>query len=151
MSPTQRSLKKLRDDGYLTAVVERWNPYARIRQDLFGFIDIVAIKVNETLAVQTTSTSNLSSRLSKIAQNKSAIVWLGSTTRKIILHGWSKKGPRGKRKVWTCREIDFREYSSLNYITCKNCGSTSGNEMDVWDCPKCGASLSLEKSDRDIM
>jgi hypothetical protein len=38
-SPTQLSLKKLREEGYTVAVVEHWNSFARIRQDLFGFID----------------------------------------------------------------------------------------------------------------
>jgi len=41
---TQRTLKALRNDGWLVVVAERWNPYARKRQDLFGRIDLVAIK-----------------------------------------------------------------------------------------------------------
>jgi hypothetical protein len=36
MSPTQRSLAHLRRLGYQARVVERWNPFARVRQDLFG-------------------------------------------------------------------------------------------------------------------
>jgi hypothetical protein len=50
-SPTQRSLRHMRDLGYLVAVVEHWNPHARIRQDLFGWIDLLAIRDGETLAV----------------------------------------------------------------------------------------------------
>ena len=42
-SPTQRSLKLLRDEGYTAQVVERWNPHARVRQDLFGVIDTAAM------------------------------------------------------------------------------------------------------------
>ena len=42
--PTQRTLARLRQEGALeVAIVEHWNPHARIRQDLFGFIDILAI------------------------------------------------------------------------------------------------------------
>lgn len=63
MTPTQRSLCKLRADGWLVAVVERWNPYARVRQDLFGFADLLAIKGNEVLAVQTTSGDHVAHRL----------------------------------------------------------------------------------------
>ena len=44
-SPTQLSLKKLREEGYTVAVVEHWNSFARIRQDLFGFIDLLALVV----------------------------------------------------------------------------------------------------------
>src|SRR5512145_3126336 len=50
--PTKRSLEYLRGQGHLVAVVEKWNPHARVRQDLFGFIDVLAIRRDETLAVQ---------------------------------------------------------------------------------------------------
>ena len=64
-SPTQLSLKKLRQEGYTVAIVEHWNAFARIRQDLFGFIDLLALKDKEVLAVQTTSASNMSARAKK--------------------------------------------------------------------------------------
>lgn len=44
MSPTQRTLKALRDKGHRVQVVERWQPQSRRRIDLFGCIDIVAIE-----------------------------------------------------------------------------------------------------------
>lgn len=104
MTPTQRSLKLLRAAGYLCAVVEHWNAWRKIRQDLFGFADILAVRGNETLLVQTTSGSNVSARLAKIRSSQAADLWLSSPTRAIRVHGWAKRGPRGKRKVWTCRE-----------------------------------------------
>ena len=106
MSPTQRSLKLLRDRGYMCAVVEKWNPYVRIRQDLWGFADILAIRDNESLLVQTTSGSNVSARLAKIADNVQASIWTCSPNRKIVVHGWRKVGERGKRKLWECREVE---------------------------------------------
>lgn len=68
MSPTERTLKQLRADGWRCAVVEKWNPHARIRQDLFGFVDILAIRGGETLAVQATSGAggNAAARVRKI-------------------------------------------------------------------------------------
>lgn len=106
MTPTQRSLAHLRKSWPLVAVVERWNPHAKIRQDLFGFIDIICFRENEVLAVQCTSDGNVSARVQKILAAPAAAVWLQSQTRKIVVHGWAKKGPRGKRKVWTMREIE---------------------------------------------
>lgn len=106
MSPTQRTLKKLRDDGWTAAITEHWNSYAKIRQDLFGFIDVLAFKDEFTLAVQTTSGSNVSARLDKIKALPAAKAWAcGSIFRQITIHGWRKVGPRGKRKVWECREV----------------------------------------------
>lgn len=104
-SPTQRSLNKLRKEGWLAAVVERWNPYAKIRQDLFGFIDIIAVRGDTILAVQTTSGSNVSDRVDKIRQSQAAQVWLESGSRKVVVHGWRMAGPRGARKTWQCREV----------------------------------------------
>lgn len=55
MTPTQRSLKQLRLAGWLCAVTERWNPHVKIRQDLFGFADLIAVKGDECRLIQTTS------------------------------------------------------------------------------------------------
>ena len=103
-SPTQRSKAKLQREGYTVAITERWNSFTRTRQDLFGFIDLIALRGNETLAVQTTSGSNVSARIDKIKSLQSARVWLESNSRRIVVHGWRKVGARGKRKLWDCRE-----------------------------------------------
>lgn len=63
-SPTSRSLKQLRADGYVAEVVERWNQYSKTRHDLFGIVDVLAMD-GELLAVQATTTGNLSSRIKK--------------------------------------------------------------------------------------
>lgn len=102
-SPTQRSLKLLREFGYLVAITERWNPFAKIRQDLFGFVDLLCVKGDEVLAVQTTSGSNAAKRLDKIRGIPAAKTWLSSPNRKLYIHAWAKRGDRGKRKTWTCR------------------------------------------------
>ena len=69
ISPTQRTLKKLRDSGDypLVAIVERWNAFAKIRQDLFGIIDLLAIdSKGNTVGIQVTSYSNISARVKKM-------------------------------------------------------------------------------------
>ncbi|HTD91150.1 MAG TPA: hypothetical protein VK663_10840 [Burkholderiales bacterium] len=99
-SPTQRSLKHLRELGYLAAVTEHWNPFAHIRQDLFGIVDILAVGNGETIAVQCTSDSNLANRVTKIADSD-ATPKLRDAGWKILAHGWKKKGAR-----WVLREVD---------------------------------------------
>ena len=106
MTPTARSLAHLRKLGATAEVVERWIPQARKRKDLFGFIDIVALDgMPGTLGVQTTSAGNVSHRLEKIetACRFAMERWLEAGNR-IVIHGWAKRGPRGKRKVWTLTE-----------------------------------------------
>lgn len=112
MSPTQRSLKWLRDRGYHAAVVEKWNAYARIRQDLFGICDIVAIKEDQPgiMGVQTTSGSNVSARITKCMESPSLAIWLKAGNR-FVIHGWAKRGARGERKLW---DIRIHELGPLN-------------------------------------
>jgi hypothetical protein len=107
MTPTQRSLAKLRSEGFLVAVVEHWNSFVRRRQDLFGFADLLAVRGDLALLVQTTTGSNAAARVEKIRECAAAQYWLASPNRKITVHGWSKRGERGKRKLWTCREIQI--------------------------------------------
>jgi len=95
----------MRDEGWLTAVVERWNPFAKIRNDLFGFIDVLCVKGNEIVAIQTTSGTNVSARIAKIRSMENSIRWL-APSRRIIIHGWAKRGPRGKAKRWCCRQVE---------------------------------------------
>lgn len=102
MTPTQRSLAYLRDLGYEAEVVERWNPHARIRQDLFGFVDILAVKAGETLAVQTTTGGQVAARVKKIADSpKVGVVREAGWT--IHVHGWRKSA---KTRRWELRTVD---------------------------------------------
>ena len=105
MSPTQRSLKWCRDRAMTAFIVERWNHHSRIRQDGLGFIDLIYLDGTKTVACQTTSGSNVSARVAKIRAEKRARDWLESPHRMIVVHGWRKIGPRGKRKTWQLREV----------------------------------------------
>lgn len=92
----------------MTGIVEKWNPHAKVRQDLFGFLDLVAVEPGKPacLGVQTTSGTNVAHHLAKLAEEPIASrmrVWLGAGNR-LVIHGWAKRGARGARKTWTCRE-----------------------------------------------
>ena len=112
MTPTQLSLKHLRTEGYTCAVVERWNQYARIRQDLYGCIDILAIRPGATLAVQTTAAPHASERLKKMEGLESVLTMILAGWR-VVVHEWGKRGARGKRKTWTLREIQVHRGETL--------------------------------------
>lgn len=99
MTPTQRSLAHLRKLGYLAAVVEKRIPRVFITRDLFGFVDIVALADGVTLAVQTTSGSNVASRIKKIRASAEFQRVLAAGWR-IVVHGW-RKAANGR---WTLRE-----------------------------------------------
>lgn len=95
-----RTLKRMRDLGYTCAVVEKWNAHRKIRQDLFGFGDVLCIRRGETALVQTTSLDNLASRIAKIAEHEN-VGAVREAGWRILVHGWRKVNGR-----WECREVD---------------------------------------------
>ena len=96
-------MDQLRKEGWpLVAVVERWNPHAFVRQDLFGIIDVLAVRGNETLAVQVTSASNVASRIKKMTESE-ALPVLREAGWLIHVHGW-RKDSKGR---WVCRVEDI--------------------------------------------
>jgi hypothetical protein len=103
-SPTQRAIKVLKAEGYIPAIVERWNAFAKIRQDLYGCIDIIAIKPFEILGIQCTSDSNVSARVTKSVAIPALRIWL-LAGGKFQVWGFGKKGARGERKVWKLRKV----------------------------------------------
>lgn len=121
MSPTELTLKLLRKQGKIPWIVEKWNPFAHIRQDAYGFIDILAIGTGAIEAWQSTDDSHLAEHVTKclslkLITKKGKIVngpranveaWLRSGG-KLFLIGWSEKGPRGEKKVMTPRVIELR-------------------------------------------
>lgn len=101
-SPTQRTLKKLRDEGWTAQVVERRLPHANTTIDLFGFIDVLAIRDGQVLAVQTTTGAHVANRLRKIAEECPLLPEVRACGWTIHVHGWRKLA-NGR---WECRTVD---------------------------------------------
>ena len=102
-SPTQRTLARLKELGFTAGVVEKWNPHARIRQDLFGFVDIIAISDTETIAVQSTSWGHVTDRVNKIAESP-LVGFVRQAGWRILVHGWRKNA---KTNRYELKEIDI--------------------------------------------
>lgn len=103
MTPTQRTLALLRQEGWICQVVEKWNAHARKRVDLFGIIDIVALKPGIILGVQTTSGAGHSARIAKARAEPRLRDWLCAGGRFEVI-SWAKRGKRGKRKLYQVRK-----------------------------------------------
>lgn len=106
-SPTQRTLQSLRSQGHQAAVVERWNPHAKVRHDLFGFVDVLAVCDGETLAIQATSGSNVSKRVAKILSLDAPILCLEAGWR-IEVWGWKRHTKAVDGKWWRVRVETIR-------------------------------------------
>lgn len=104
MSPTARSLARLRKRGYHAAVVEHWNSHIKVRQDLWGIADVIAVHPmwREFVLVQATSVSNISSRVNKVKASRNLAPWILAGGR-FVVHGWRKL----KSGLWDVREVEI--------------------------------------------
>ncbi len=103
MTPTARTLKELRKRGLEPGVVERWigGGGFKIRKDLFDCWDVAYVGNGEFGLVQTTSGSNVSARIRKIADNPTTPKLREANVR-LLVHGW-RKNAAGR---WVLREED---------------------------------------------
>jgi hypothetical protein len=122
-SPTARTLAECRKRGYVAQVVERWNPHAKVRVDLFGAIDLLAIvplsasdalvppiggEPSGILAIQACAGDSHAARRDKILAEPRAKQWVDAGGQ-LELWSWSKRGDRGKAKRWTLRVETYAE------------------------------------------
>jgi hypothetical protein len=90
VSHNARTIALYESKGYKCDIVESYNSFSRRKKDLFGIFDIVAIGNGETLGIQLTSKSNMSSRIKKITDSEYFTEIVRSGWR-IIVIGWFKK------------------------------------------------------------
>jgi len=109
ISPTQRTLRELRDQGRICGMVERFNAHAGpfgIRQDLFGFIDIIALDPERGIIGVQSCGQAFSEHYRKITEerNQECFEWL-RCGGKVELWGWRKLKIKrgGKAMRWTPR------------------------------------------------
>ena len=125
VSYTQKTLKALRELGYHVDICEKFNPHAGpfgIRQDLFGFMDIIAFNEDEVIAVQSTGPSGHAEHKRKILANEFAKDWVAGG-RKLELWSWRKllKNRGGKLRTWQPR---IEEITLLTFQTSCKSGAT---------------------------
>jgi hypothetical protein len=106
-TPTSRTLEHFRSLGFTVQVVERWNPYARIRQDLFNVIDIIAAGEAGLFGIQACAGSSHAARRTKALAEPKLRTWLEAGGRFEVV-SWSKRVQEGKkRKAWACRREEI--------------------------------------------
>lgn len=115
MSPTQRTIRELKNQGYKCAIVERFNPYAGphgIRQDMFGIIDIIALDPERgVIGVQCTG-SDFAGHYRKLTEEKAqeSLDWLETPGTVLELWAWRKVKVKrgGKAMVWRPRVREIK-------------------------------------------
>lgn len=135
--PLQRSIAWLQTKGWHVGITEHWNSWAHIRQDLYGLLDLVAVRhdSNGVWGINACDDNGaVSAHVKKYIDgfehpkkgqqppNTHLPVWLSAGNR-FSIFGWGKRGEEGKRKVWTLRvmeayldgaEVKFKEVANLD-------------------------------------
>lgn len=114
LTPTQRTLRALREQGRVCAIVEKWNQHAGpfgIRQDLFGIIDVLALDPQRgVVGIQSTG-QDFAAHLRKltIERAQETTDWLGTPGTTLELWGWRKvklhRGGKAERWAPRVRQI----------------------------------------------
>lgn len=94
----QQTRKRLTEEGYLVENVEKFNFITKHKNDLWGFIDFLAIKRDTILAVQVTSKSNMASRRKKIEEHEN-VGKVREANIRIELWGFYKEKNRWQVKI----------------------------------------------------
>jgi hypothetical protein len=110
VTPMARTHAFLKERAMLVAKTEHYNWHGRVRVDLWGFIDTLALDpapgaVSNTLAIQSTTHDHHSHRVTKILEHENTLTVLRHW--QVEVWSWGKQGPRGKKKEWTLRRTGF--------------------------------------------
>lgn len=111
ISPTQRTLKAMREAGRLVANVEKFNPHAGPfgqKEDCFGFIDLIVIDpVQGIVAIQSCGQS-YSDHVKKLTEERNEAVYEWLRHAKCELWAWRKVklNRGGKAERWKPRVAD---------------------------------------------
>lgn len=125
LSPTQRTLSAMREQGRICGIVEKFQQFGGsfgVRQDLFGFIDIIAIDPLEGIVAIQSCGQSFSQHVSKLTDERSEpmVAWLKHAP--LELWGWRKVknrlkgGGYGKGHRWRPRVADFSLDEDENII-----------------------------------
>ena len=129
LSPTQKTLKALRDRGLVCAIVEKFSAYVGphgIRQDLFGIIDVIALGPLGVIGVQSTG-NDFPGHHKKLTEERAqeCIDWLSTPGTSLELWAWRKVK---MKKVGGGYSKSFRYEPRVKVYTLEDFGLTLADE-----------------------
>ena len=105
MTPTERTLKLLRERNWHYAKCEFWNPWSHIRQDLFGLFDYIALDDRQgVVGVQISSYGDIKKHITKMTANPILQEWTNRGNRALVI-GWRQPILEGKKQKWEPKEV----------------------------------------------
>ena len=112
---TQQTREYLEAAGMVVDVTEKWIPKSRIKQDLFGFIDLIALDIagKRIIAVQCTDNTNFAHRFHKIVGDcrDNARAWVRSGGEIWVMAFYKTDRPP-RIAVLTRNSVELSEYAA---------------------------------------
>jgi hypothetical protein len=110
VTPTVRSLTRLRRLGWQAAPVGKWLPHAGVRVDLWGFGDILADhpRGGLFLIVQSTTASHVAHRLA-MAKQRPELAACPRAGGRLEVHGWEQRDGRWFVRVVAVQREDLAD------------------------------------------
>lgn len=121
-SPTQRTIRALKDLGRICAIAEKWqmiprHPAGGVRKDLFGFIDVVSLDPERGIVAIQSCGQSFADHYRKITDSEcteAAIEWL-KCGGSIELWAWRKvkvkRGGKAMRWAPRVKEITMEDFN----------------------------------------
>ena len=119
MTPTQRTLRELRQQGRRCAIVEKWNQHVGphgIRQDLWGIIDVLALDPDRGVMGVQSCGNSFSAHFRKLTEDRAdeCIDWLRTPNTVLQIWAWRKvklkRGGKAMRWQPRVREITLEDF-----------------------------------------
>ena len=116
-TPTQRTLRALRELGRICGITEHWqaiptHPGGGYRKDLFGFVDVISLDPERGVVAIQSCGQSFAQHERKILDSEcteNVIAWLRTPRGAVELWGWRKVKLKrgGKAMVWRPRIREF--------------------------------------------
>lgn len=110
MTPVQRTIRELKNNGRKCAIVQRWNPHVGphgVRQDLFGIIDVLALDPQRGVIGVQCCGGDFAAHWHKMIEGmrQETLDWLQTPGTALEIWSWRKVKVKrgGKAMVWRPR------------------------------------------------
>lgn len=126
LSPTQRTLRELRQQGRVAAVVERFDAFAGphgLRRDLFGVIDLIALDPQRGVVGVQSCGSDFAAHFRKLTEERAqeTYEWLRTPGASLEIWSWRKvklhRGGVAMRWSPRIREVTLADLPSLAVLS----------------------------------
>jgi len=146
-----RTIRALKEQGRIPGIVERFNPHVGphgIRQDLFGFIDIIALCPDHGIVAVQSCGQDFAGHVRKMTEERNEAMFEWLKHARVELFGWRKVKLKRGGKAVSEQSKDVARLDDHRFERAMKVLRTAGYQ-DVAD--ECSAHRSFSVAARDML